>query len=463
MTVAVRFAPSPTGLLHVGNIRLALVNWLFARKSGGSFLLRMDDTDLERSTAAFATAIEADLRWLGLTWDRFARQSDRMACYDAAVARLRAEGRLYPCYETAEELGLKRKSLLARGLPPLYDRAALALSAAERTRLEAEGRRPHWRFRLTADPVAWTDMVRGPSRFLGSDLSDPVLVREDGRPLYTLSSVVDDIELGITHVIRGEDHVANTAVQIQLWQALAGPVPTFAHLPLLTDAAGGGLSKRLGSLSVASLRDDDGVEPMALLSLLARLGTADAIEPHLTLAELVAGFDMARVSRATPRFDPEELKRLNAGVLHLTPLPVVAHRLAAMGLTEIDERFWQVVRPNLEHLADAAAWWRIARAPVCAEVASGGTDPSAVLAQAALLLPPGPWTMATWDDAGWSAWIAGIRAATGVKGKALFQPLRRALTGLDHGPELKNLLPLIGRERALARLSGGVEAEAGGV
>lgn len=444
MSLTVRFAPSPTGLLHVGNIRLALVNWLVARGAGGTVLLRLDDTDDERSTPEFAAGIERDLGWLGLTWDRKARQSDRLALYTEAADRLKAAGRLYPCYETAEELGLKRKSLLARGLPPLYDRAGLDLSAAGRARLEAAGRHPHWRFKLDHQPVSWSDLVRGPAQFDGADLSDPVLVREDGRPLYTLSSVVDDIAFGISHVIRGEDHVANTAVQIQLWQALGGPVPTFAHLPLLTDAAGHGLSKRLGSLSIASLRDDDGIEPMALLCLLARLGTADAVEAHLTLAELVESFDLTRVSRATPRFDPEDLTRLNARLLHLTPFAGVADRLAALGLDGVDQRFWLAVRPNLTRLADATLWWQISHAPVTPTL----TDPN-LTRQAASLLPPEPW-----DETTWGHWIEQIKVATGIKGKGLFLPLRLALTGTDHGPELKSLLPLIGRPRAVARLNG---------
>ncbi|MEI6985645.1 MAG: glutamate--tRNA ligase, partial [Rhodospirillaceae bacterium] len=364
MTVAVRFAPSPTGLLHVGNVRLALVNWLFARKAGGSFLLRLDDTDLERSTPEYADAVERDLSWLGLVWDQKQRQSDRMTSYRDAAARLKASGRLYPCWETAEELALKRKSLLAGGRPPLYDRSALGVSALDRARFESEGRRPHWRFLLAHEVVEWVDLVRGPARFQGCDLSDPVLIREDGRPLYTLSSVVDDIEFGISHVIRGEDHVANTAVQIGLWQALGGKVPSFAHLPLLADAAGHGLSKRLGSLSVASLRDEDGIEPMALLSLLAHLGTADAVEPHFCLDELVACFDMARVSRATPKFAVEEVHRLNARLLHRTPFSAVAQRLAARGLTGIDESFWTVVRPNLARLGDVDEWWQVAHAEV---------------------------------------------------------------------------------------------------
>ena len=444
MSLTVRFAPSPTGLLHVGNIRLALVNWLVARRVGGTVLLRLDDTDEERSTAAFAAGIERDLTWLGLTWDRQARQSDRLAVYTEAADRLKASGRLYPCYETAEELGLKRKSLLARGLPPLYDRAGLTLSEAERARWEAEGRRPHWRFRLDHQGVEWIDLVRGQVHFEGADLSDPVLIREDGRPLYTLSSVVDDIDFGITHVIRGEDHVANTAVQIQLWQALGGPVPTFAHLPLLTDASGQGLSKRLGSLSIASLRDEDGIEPLALLSLLSRLGTSSAIEPCPTLEALVESFDLEQVSRATPRFDPEELVRLNARLLHLTSFTAVADRLSALGLDGVDERFWLAVRPNLTRLADAVSWWQISHAPLTPTI----TDPP-FTQRAASLLPLEPW-----DETTWGAWVERIKAETGVKGKALFMPLRLALTGVDHGPELKSLLPLIGRSRAEARLNG---------
>ena len=444
MTVAVRFAPSPTGLLHVGNVRLALVNWLFARKAGGSFLLRMDDTDEERSKPEYAEGIERDLTWLGLTWDRFARESDRYPRYDEVAEALKASGRLYPCYETPEELNLKRASLVSQGRPPIYDRAALRLTDDDRARLESEGRRPHWRFKLDHTPVDWTDLVRGPVHFEGSALSDPVLIREDGRPLYTLTSVVDDGDLAITHVIRGEDHVANTAVQIQIFQAIGAPVPTFAHLPLLTDAGGQGLSKRLGSLSVASLRAEEGIEPMALASLLAKLGTSDPIEARLTLDELVAEFDIAKVSRATPKFDPEELARLNARILHLLPFERVRGELAALGLTDADPAFWDAVRPNLARLADARDWWAVTHAPVTPVL-----DDAGFLAEAAELLPAEPWDLATWG-----AWTNAVKGKTGRKGKDLFLPLRRALTGRDHGPELKNLLPLIGRDRALKRLAG---------
>lgn len=444
MSTAVRFAPSPTGRIHVGNVRLALVNWLFARKTGGTFLFRLDDTDEERSTQAFADGIAQDLTWLGLTWDRFARESDRYPRYDEAAAALKASGRLYPCYETPEELSLKRASLVSQGRPPIYDRAALRLTDADRARLEAQGRKPHWRFQLTPTPIEWTDLVRGPVKFEGTALTDPVLIREDGRPLYTLTSVVDDIDFAITHIIRGEDHVANTAVQIQIFEALGGAVPSFAHLPLLTDAGGQGLSKRLGSLSIGSLRDDDGIEPMALASLLAKLGTSDPIEARLTLDELVAEFDLSKVSRATPKFDPEDLARINARILHLMPFDRVAGRLEAMGLAGADAAFWEAVRPNLTRLEDARDWWAVTHAPVAPLVEDSG-----FLAQAAALLPQEPWDLSTWG-----AWTGAVKGATGRKGKELFLPLRRALTGRDHGPELKNLLPLIGRARALRRLGG---------
>lgn len=445
MTVAVRFAPSPTGRLHVGNLRLALVNWLFARRHGGTFLLRMDDTDVERSREEFAKGIEADLAWMGLDWDRFARQSDRLTRYEEAAAALRAAGRLYPCYETPEELSLKRASLVSQGRPPIYDRAALKLSDDDKARLEAQGRKPHWRFLLAHEPVEWVDGVRGPQRFLGRDLTDPVLIREDGYPLYTLSSVVDDADLGITDVIRGEDHVTNTAVQAQIFQALGAEVPRFAHLPLLTDAAGQGLSKRLGSLSIGSLRDDEGVESLALASLLAKLGTSDPVEARASLEELVAEFDISKVSRATARFDPEDLYRLNAKTLHVLPFAAVRGRLEAMGMTGVEEEaFWLTVRPNLTKLEDAREWWQVTHAPV-----TPVAEDAELLAAASGLLPAEPW-----DETTWGAWTAAVRDATGRKGKALFHPLRLALTARDKGPELKNLLPLIGRERALARLAG---------
>lgn len=442
-TPRVRFAPSPTGPLHVGNARAALVNWLFARSTGGHFLLRLDDTDTERSTPEFAAAIETDLRWLGLDWDSFARQSDRIASYEAALERLRASGRLYPCYETAEELDAKRNRQLARKLPPVYDRAALKLTAAERARLEAEGRQPHWRFQLDGRRVEWTDLVKGPVHVETTTVSDPVLVRGDGRVLYTLSSVVDDIELGITHIIRGEDHLTNSGAQVELFEALGATAPAFAHLSLLMGAAGEEMSKRIGSspLSLAQVRSS-GVESMALASLLARLGTSDPVEARAHMADLLAGFELGRFGKTQVKFDLMELARLNARVLHITPLADVADRLATLGVPA-DAAFWEAVRPNLSTLAEAADWWAMAHGDLPPRAA----DP---LAQAAAaLLPPEPWDATTW-----SLWTARVTEATGIKGKALFLPLRRALTGRDHGPEMKFVLPLIDPARAKARLLG---------
>lgn len=439
MTAKVRFAPSPTGRLHVGNARVALLNWLLGRKLGGSFLLRMDDTDRERSTAEFAHGIEEDLRWLGLVWDEMAAQSERLDRYDTAADRLRADGRLYACYETPEELSLKRKIALQAGRPPIYDRAGLKLSEADRTAFEAEGRKPHWRFKLNHEAIAWDDLVRGAVAFEGANLSDPVLLRADGHPLYTLSSVVDDLELQVTHILRGEDHVANTAAQIQIFQALGGQAPVFAHLPLIADAAGQGLSKRLGSLSLAQLRDE-GLEAMALNSYLAKLGTPDPVEPHADLDALVESFDIARFGRATPKFDPDQLWQLNAKLLHILPHQAVADRLDPA----VGAELWEVLRPNLTRLSDVQQWQIICQGPVPPKIEDAG-----FAARAAELLPAEPW-----DETTWGAWTAAVKEATGRKGKNLFMPLRLALTGLDHGPELKALLPLIGRARAQARLEG---------
>ena len=442
MSVTVRFAPSPTGRLHVGNARIALINWLFAHKAGGRFILRIDDTDLERSRKEHEQAIEDDLRWLGLAWDDKANQSSRMALYDQAAERLKQAGRLYPCYETPEELDYRRKRQMARGLPPVYDRAALKLTESDRARLEAEGLKPHWRFRLLDQHVDWDDLVRGPCHYHPGHLSDPVLIRADGTALYTLPSVVDDAAMGITDVIRGEDHVTNTAAQIQLFQALDATVPRFAHLPLLTDAEGQGLSKRLGSLSLGELRES-GLEAMALNSLLARLGSSEPVAAIPDLATLDASFDITHYSRATPKFDPSDLAFLNAKLLHEMPFEKAAPRLRALGI-EADDSFWLAVRGNLALLSDAADWWTICRAQVAPVI-----EDRDFAAQAAALLPAEPWTAETWKS-----WTQSVQASSGRKGRELFHPLRLALTGRGDGPELKTLLPLIGRERALARLAG---------
>lgn len=445
MTVNVRIAPSPTGLLHIGNIRAALFNYLFAKKRGGTFMLRLDDTDSVRSTEEFAEAIKRDLSWLGLNWDIFGRQSDRLARYGEILEQLKKSGHVYPCYETQAELDLKRKTQLGRGLPPVYDRGALKLTDSDRAAFEAQGRKPHWRFKLDHVDVSWDDLVQGKKTFPASSLSDPVLVREDGVPLYTFCSVVDDIDDKTTHIIRGEDHVTNTAVQIQIWQAITKtPAPVFAHFPLIVSASGIEMSKRLGTLSIASMRNEMMIEPMAINALLAKLGTSDAIAPRLTLDELAQEFDLGKISHSTPKFDLEELKALNAKILHLTPFASVRDRLAKMGLGAVDESFWNFARANIVTLEDVRQWWQVTQGPITPIVQDAG-----FLSEAALALPPAPW-----DDQTWAAWTDAIKAKTGRKGKDLFMPLRLALTTFGHGPEMKFLLPRIGEKRARALLAG---------
>ena len=439
MTALVRFAPSPTGRIHIGNARTAILNWLMALKTGGQFVLRYDDTDTARSTQEFADGIAADVAWLGIRPARVEWQSKRFGRYDEVANRLRAEGRLYACYETADELDRKRKRQEARKLPPVYDRAALKLTDEERAKLEAEGRKPHWRFKLDGRVVEWNDLVRGPQHIDTSSLSDPVLVREDGTYLYTLPSVIDDIDFGITHVIRGEDHVVNTAVQIEITEALGAKPPTYAHHSLLIGSDGKGLSKRLGSLSVASMRDG-GLEPMAVVSHAALLGTSDNIHPCADYAELVEGFALDKLSRAPARFDEAELLNLNAKLLHHMPWDAVKNRLP-----DDSEAFWLAVRGNIEKLSDVEVWRNVVSGSITPVVAPEDAE---FIATAKGLLPPLPW-----DGTTWKTWTEAVKAATGRKGKPLFMPLRLALTGLDHGPELAQLLPLIGRETAVVRLS----------
>ncbi len=442
MTVITRFAPSPTGNLHVGNIRAALHNWLWARKSGGTFLLRLDDTDLERSRAEYADAIRADLQWLGLHWDGVEKQSDRFALYEARFEALKASGHVYPAYETSQELDLRRKILLGRGLPPVYDRAALALTPEQIAASEAEGRAPHWRFKLDHDqPIVWTDLIRGEQRFDPKLLSDPVIRRADGSWLYMLPSVIDDIDMGVTHVLRGEDHVSNTATQIQMFAALGAPLPHFAHEALLTGSEGK-LSKRLGSLGVAHFREM-GLEPIAIAALLARLGSSQPIEPFADMQPLIDSFDFAHFGRAPARFDEGELAALNQKIVHQFSYAAVADRLP----DGMDAAAWDAIRPNLETVAGAADWWRIVTGPIDApEVEEGDRD---FLATAHRILTDAPF-----DADIWRTLTGALKDETGRKGKTLFLPLRRALTGLDHGPDMAQFLPLIGRDQALARLAG---------
>ena len=441
MTVVTRFAPSPTGRLHVGNIRAALHNFLLARKGGGRFLLRLDDTDAERSTEAYAQGIRDDLAWLGIVPDDAVRQSDRFALYGARFAALADAGRVYRAYESAQELDLKRKIAAGRGLPPVYDRAALALSEDDHARFADEGVVPHWRFRLDHDaPIVWVDLVRGEQRLDPRLLSDPVIRRADGSWLYMLPSAIDDVEMGVTHVIRGEDHVTNTGLQLQMFAAMGAVPPAFAHEALLVGSEGK-LSKRLGSLGCDAFRDE-GIEPIALLALLARIGTSDPVEPVADVAPLVAGFDLAHFGRAPARFDLDELKGLNEKMIHRLPFEAVAERLPV----GMDAAAWEAVRTNIANVAQAADWWRVIEGPIDAPAPNEDADYLTQAADAADAID--------WAADPWHALTGALKTVTARKGKALFLPLRRALTGLDHGPDMAALLPLIGRERAISRLRG---------
>ena len=434
--IKTRFAPSPTGYLHVGNVRTALVNWLFTRKMGGHFMLRIDDTDLERSRPEYEEAIKEDLSWLGISWDSLVKQSDRFDRYTLATETLKQSGRLYACYETAEELDVQRKMLASRGLPPIYKRA----SDEQNKKYLAEGRAPHWRFLLNDEEVVWDDLIRGSAHFKATHMSDPVLVRADGVPLYTLASVVDDGELGATHVIRGEDHVSNTAVQIQIYKALGYSVPTFAHMALLK-TKDGELSKRLGGNDIRSMREG-GILQMAINSLLAKMGTSDAVEVFTEMQQLIDSFDFKKFGRAPANYDAAELEKLGEKLFHQLPFSAVKSQLPFA-----DKAFWNSVRANVKNLADAKVWW---------DVVQGTTDDGwqmtedekIFLNQIAALLPPEPWDESTYD-----AWLAAVKPTTARKGKELFMPIRKALTGLDHGPELKKLLPLLGMQKTKTRLT----------
>lgn len=437
MTVTTRFAPSPTGTLHVGNVRTALHNWLLAKQAGGRFLLRIDDTDKERSREEYVDAIRADLAWLGLVPDGEERQSARFELYEREFQKLVAAGRVYRCYETAQELDLKRKVLLGRGLPPIYDRGALQLTEADHAAKAAAGERPHWRFLLDHDqPIEWVDGIRGPQHFDPRQMSDPVVRRADGSWLYMLPSAIDDVDMGISHVLRGEDHVSNTATQVQMFTALGAEPPKFAHEALLVGSEGK-LSKRLGSLGMAELRDA-GIEPQAVIALLARLGTSNPVDSALDAAALAASFNLAHFGRAPARFDEAELARVNAAIIHRLSYAAVATRLPA----GMDEAAWATIRPNLSRLSEAADWWQVVTGPIAA--APQSDEDRVYLAAAAEVLEQ--------VGADWAALTAALKEQTGRKGKPLFLPLRQALTGQDHGPEMAAMLPLIGQAAALERL-----------
>jgi len=438
---ATRFAPSPTGLLHIGNLRTALHNWLLAKQKHGHFHLRIDDTDQARSREEYVEAIRADLAWLGLQPDSEVRQSERSGLYEREFQRLVTSGRVYRCYETAQELDLKRKVLLGRGLPPIYDRAALGLTEADHAAKAAAGEAPHWRFLLDhSQPIQWQDGIRGPQHFDPAQMSDPVIRRADGTWLYMLPSVIDDIDMGVTHILRGEDHVSNTAAQLQMFTALGATVPDFAHEALLVGSEGK-LSKRLGSLGLAELREA-GIEPEALIALLARLGTADPVDPALDAENLAKALDLSRFGRAPARFDEAELARVNTSVIHRLGFDRVRPQLPP----GMDEAAWLAIRPNLSTLAEAADWWTVIEGPISTPLFDPETQ--AFLTQAAEVA-----TGLDWSAEPWATLTGTLKERTGRKGKPLFLPLRLALTGREHGPDMAALLPLIGRDRAAERLN----------
>ncbi len=443
MKPIVRFAPSPTGRLHVGNVRTALLNWLFSGPREGHIILRIDDTDTERSTQEYEDGIKEDLTWLGLNWDSSFNQSDRFADYDAAADKLRKAGLLYACYETSEELDRQRKLQRVAGKPPVYNRAALELSDQQKADYEAEGRKPHWRFKLSGDVVTWDDQVRGEQKIDTSSLSDPVLIRGDGSYLYTLPSVVDDIDKKITHVIRGEDHVTNSGAQIEVFRALSDHVPLFAHTPLLVGKDGKGLSKRLGSLSMKELKQQ-GIEPMAICSLLGKIGTSDPVEARTYINTLMEEFSFSKIGRAPARFDEDELALVNSKLLNDTPYELVKERLDTMGIGG-GEDFWKLIRANIDNLGEVAGWSAAIYSPMAGQISDEDKE---FCTSAASSLPE------TVDDTTWSSWTSGLKEASGRKGKQLFMPLRLALTGRARGPEMGAILKLLGSERAKARLNG---------
>lgn len=439
MTVT-RFAPSPTGYIHVGNLRTALMNYLIARKAGGTFILRLDDTDRERSRQEYADALMQDLEWLGLTWDRLERQSDRLGRYAEVAGDMRASGRFYECFESPTELDLKRKKQLNMGRPPVYDRSSLKLTAEEKEKLRAEGREGYWRFRLDQERIEWNDGIIGPVSIDAASVSDPVLIRADGQVLYTFASSVDDVDMGVTHIVRGADHVTNTATQIQIMQAMGGTPPAFAHHSLLTGAQGEELSKRLGTLSLRDLRAQ-GIAPEALLSLMARLGSSQPVALRLTLDELAEGFDVSQFGTAPTKFNADDLLPLTRERNQALPFASVRDRIAALGVPDaLAERFWRVMSANITFLDDLGPWWAL-----CRDGAEPLLEPGdeAFVAEAMAMLPAPPFTESTW-----STWTDAVKQATGRKGKALFMPLRKAVTGMASGPEMMDLMPLLQKVRA---------------
>ncbi|MCV2879717.1 glutamate--tRNA ligase [Sedimentimonas flavescens] len=440
MTTVTRFAPSPTGYIHVGNLRTALMNYLIARKTGGTFILRIDDTDQERSKQEYVDALKADLEWLGIQWDREERQSLRLDRYEAAAESLRRMGKLYECFESPTELDLKRKKLLNMHKPPVYDRAALALSEDQKDRYRDEGREGYWRFMLDQVRTEWEDGILGPISIDAGSVSDPVLIKAGGQVLYTFASSVDDIQMGVTHIVRGADHVTNTATQIQIIEALGGKAPAFAHHSLLTGAQGEELSKRLGALSIRDLRAS-GIAPEALLSMMARLGSSQPIDLKMSIDEIAEGFDLSQFGAAPTKFDANDLIPLTRARNQQLPYDAVKDDIARLGIPAAQgEAFWAVASKNIDKLSDLEHW-----ADLCLNGAEPVVEPedAEFIAAALALLPAPPYSAETWGE-----WTAAVKEATGRKGKGLFMPLRKALTGQAHGPEMADLMPLLHKVRA---------------
>lgn len=445
MTVIARFAPSPTGYLHLGNIRTAIVNWLFIKQQKGKFILRIDDTDLVRSKEEYFHAIVEDLAWLGLDYDQMFRQSERMERYNEVRDKLIEQGRLYPCFESSEELEMKRKTLLSRGVPPIYDRAALKLSGEEIAAKINHGLLPHYRFKLDEDVIEWDDLVRGKLHFEPRHLGDPILIREDGSMTYMLCSCIDDIDMGITHVFRGEDHISNTAIGVQLHRAIGGAIPRFAHLSLLKTKTAE-MSKRLGGFDIKSLREQH-VDPMAINSLLARLGTAQTIEPYTDMSLLVREFDIAKFGKAAANYDFEDLKRLNHKIIAMSSFERMQPFISKLGIA-IDRSFFEAIKNNISVICELEQWHQICKQKLQPRVEEADRE---FLKLISSFLP-----QKIAEDS-WDRWINEIKAQTERRGKSLFMPIRLALTGSEDGPEIKLVLPLIARDVIVKRLNG-VEA-----
>ena len=437
----VRFAPSPTGYLHIGNFRTALINFLFAKNKNGHFMLRIDDTDDERSLKKYEDAIKEDLSWVGINWDSLEKQSSRLSYYDQALQKLLDKKRAYPCFETAEELSLKRKKQLSSGKPPIYDRSALNLSDSDIADFKAKGRSPHYRFLLDHKDVNWNDLVKGDSQYNMSNLSDPVIIREDGRVIYTLASVVDDIDFEVTDILRGEDHMTNSAAQIQLFEALESSPPNLGHLSLLTDISGAGLSKRMGSISLRDLKDE-GFQPMAISSLLSKVGTSDTVEIFRDINQIISDFDISKFGKSKPKFDKNELRGLNSKLFKMLDFSDISNQLKKFNF-KISSDFWELVKGNIENLEELELWWNI----IYGNIEPKYNDEN-FLNTALETLPEGNFDKNTWTN-----WTSILMKETGRKGKELYNPIRMSLTGQNKGPEMATLVFLMGREKVLERLT----------